>query len=81
VRRFNGSDFIFEAGHELVPETNADPPHAFHATNACGQFWTQEASVGRLVRHAANRSEPKVDRGRRIPALFEVNPTGARQSG
>jgi hypothetical protein len=59
---------------EPVPEPYADPPHAFDATDACRQFRTQETDVGRLVRHATNGGEPKVDRGRRIPALFEVNP-------
>ena len=45
-----------------------------YTTDACRQFRTQETDVGSLVRHTPNRGEPKVDRGRRIPALFEVNP-------
>ena len=45
-------------GGQPVPETNSDSAHAFHATDACRQFWTQEASVGRLVRHTTDRSEP-----------------------
>jgi len=57
-----------------VPEANAYPPHALHATNAGGQFGAQEAGVGCLIRNAPYGSEPKVDRGRRISPLFEVNP-------
>jgi hypothetical protein len=36
------------------------------ATNPGGQFRTQEAGVGRLVRDAPNGREPEVDRGRRV---------------
>jgi hypothetical protein len=38
------------------------------------QFGTQEAGVGRLVRDAPDGGQPTIDRGRRISALFEVNP-------
>jgi len=58
-----------------------DPPHPFHATDACGQFGTQEAGVGRLVRHAPDGSEPKVDRGGRISALLKLNPIVGQQCG
>jgi hypothetical protein len=61
------------SGVSQFAQTNADPPHTFHATNACRQLWTQEAGIGSLVRHTPNRGEPKVNRGRRIPALFQVN--------
>ena len=57
-----------------VPKPNTGPPHAFHRRDACRRFRTQETDVGRLVRHTPNRGEPKIDRGRRIPTLFEVNP-------
>jgi hypothetical protein len=57
-----------------VSETNADPPHAFDATNAGGQFGTQEARVGRFVGDASNGRESKVDCGWRKSLLFEVNP-------
>jgi hypothetical protein len=56
-----------------VPQPHSDWPHASHAADAGRQLWTQEAGVGSLVRHAANRGEPKVDRGGRIPALFEMD--------
>jgi hypothetical protein len=57
-----------------VSETNADPPYALHAADTRRQFRTQEPRVGRLVRDAPNGGQPKIDRGRRISALFEVNP-------
>jgi hypothetical protein len=52
----------------------ADAPHPLHPTDTRRQFWTQEAGIGRLVRDAPDGGQPKVDRGRRIFALFEVNP-------
>jgi hypothetical protein len=57
-----------------VPEAHADPSHPLHAPDACRQFRTQEAGVGRFVGHPPNRGEPQVNCGRRIPELFEVNP-------
>jgi hypothetical protein len=41
---------------------------------------TEEASVGRLVRDAPDRGQPKIDGGRRISALFEVNPVTKQDS-
>ena len=35
-----------------VSEANTDPPYTFDAADTRRQFWTQEASVGRLVRDA-----------------------------
>ena len=61
-------------GREPVTESNADASHAFHAANARRQLGTQETGVGSLVRHAPNRGELKVDGGRRIAPLFEVDP-------
>ena len=57
-----------------IPEAHADPPHPFDSTNTGRQFGTQETSVGRLVRDAPDGGQAKIDRGRRISALFEVNP-------
>jgi hypothetical protein len=57
-----------------VSEPNADPPHSPDASNTCGEFRTEEAGVGRLVRDAPNGSEPKVDRGGCVFPLFKVNP-------
>jgi len=61
-------------GCQPVPESNADPPYPFDAADTRREFGAQESGVGRLVRHAPNGGEPEVDRRRRIPSLFEVNP-------
>jgi hypothetical protein len=45
-----------------------------HPTDTGRQLGTQETGVGRLVRDAPDGGQPKIDRGRRISALFEVNP-------
>ena len=37
------------------------------------QLGTQKAGVGCVVRDPPDRGEPRIDRGRRIFALFEVN--------
>ena len=57
-----------------VSEAHADAPHSFHSTDTRRQFGTQEAGIGRLVGDAPDGGQPKIDRGRRISALFEVNP-------
>ena len=58
---------------EPVSEAHTDPTNAFHAANTRRQLGTEEASVGRLICHPSNRSEPKVDGGWCVPALLEVN--------
>jgi hypothetical protein len=50
------------------------PIHTPDAADTRRQFGAEEPSVGRLVRDAADGGQPKVDRGRRMSALFEVNP-------
>jgi hypothetical protein len=57
-----------------VPQAHADPSHSLHPSDTGHELTTQEAGVGRLVCDPPDRGEPKIDRGRRIFALFEVNP-------
>jgi len=57
-----------------VSEAHTEPPHSLDATDPGGQFRTQEAGVGRLVRDAPDGGQSKIDRGRPVSALFEVNP-------
>jgi hypothetical protein len=45
----------------------------FTRANVRSQLRAQQTGVGRLARHATNRGEPKVDGGKRIPALLEMN--------
>ena len=56
------------------PEAYTDPPHALHPANTGRQLRAQKTGVGGLVRHAANSGQPKIDRRRRVSALFEVDP-------
>jgi hypothetical protein len=61
-------------GREPVAKTNAEALNILHAADACGQLRAQEPSVGRLVRHAPNGGQAKVDRGGCVLPLLEVNP-------
>jgi len=61
-------------GREPVAKTDAKAPDTLHAADACGQLRTEEASVGRLVRHAPNGGQAKVDRGGCVLPLLKVNP-------
>lgn len=47
----------------------------FTRRNASRKVGTEETGVGRLIRHAraTDRGQPKVDGGRCIPALLEMN--------
>jgi hypothetical protein len=56
-----------------VAQADAEPAHALHPSNPGSQFGTEQAGIGRFVRHAPDRGEPKVDRGRGIVSLFEVD--------
>ena len=58
---------------EPISETYAKTPHALDAADACGEFGTQKAGVGCLVRDAADGCKPQVDRGGSVLALFEVD--------
>src|SRR5262245_18688314 len=57
-----------------IAQPNADPPYAFHATNARREFRTQESDIGGLVRDTADRGESQVDGRGRIAALLQVDP-------
>ena len=59
---------------EPVAQADAEPAHALHPSNPGRQFGTEQAGIGRFVRHAPYRREPQVDRGRGIVSLFEVDP-------
>jgi hypothetical protein len=41
-------------GGEPVPEPDADPTHALHATNARREFRTEQPGIGRLVGNATH---------------------------
>jgi hypothetical protein len=58
---------------EPVAQAHAEAPHAFHAADSRRQFRTEEPGIGRFVRDTSDSSESKIDRGRRVVALFEVN--------
>ncbi len=60
-------------GREPVAEAYAQPPHAFDAADAGGQFGAQQAGVGRLIGDTPNGSKSEVD-GRWCEALlFEMD--------
>src|SRR3989442_13063352 len=58
---------------EPVAQAHAEAPHAFHAADSRRQFRTEEPGIGRFVRDTSDSSESKIDRGRSVVALFEVN--------
>jgi hypothetical protein len=63
-----------------VSEANADSAYSLHATNPGCQFRTEEAGVRRLVRDAPHGGQSKIDRGRCVIALFEVDPVPEHDS-
>jgi len=62
-----------------IPETNAQAPHAIYAADASGDFRTEQPGMSGLVRDAAQRHQPQIDRRWRVLALFEVNPVTKHQ--
>ena len=62
-------------GGEPVAQAHTKPANAFHPANSSSEFWTEKAGVGRLVRDAPDRRQPKIDR-LVMPAAFVVRSRG-----
>jgi hypothetical protein len=54
-------------------EAHAQPPDAFHATNAGGEFRAEEPGIRRFIGDASHGRESEIDGGRRVAALLEVD--------
>jgi hypothetical protein len=54
-----------------VSKANANPTHALHASNACGQFRTEQARIRGFEGDSPYGRKPRVDRRRRIVLPFE----------
>jgi hypothetical protein len=60
-------------GTEPVAQSQADSTYAFDSTNACGEFWTEQAGISCLVRHTPYRGQAEVDRCWSEVPLFHVD--------
>jgi hypothetical protein len=60
-------------GGEPVAQSHTDPAYAFHAADACGKLWTEQAGISCFVRHTPDRSQAQVNRCWSESSLLQVD--------